>query len=125
MGRIVLGIVMGYIVMALWVMATMFLAARMLGSPGVSAGWLAINFVLSFVGAYIGGSFALRFGRERGAVAVRGLTVLVLLFGLGTAVMELASDVPGPLEQPTWYTFIIPFIGAAGIMLGGRRRPSE
>jgi hypothetical protein len=125
MGRIILGIVMGYIAMAVWVMCTSYLAMRLMGEPGASAGWIVINLVLSFIGAYLGGSFALRFGKERGPTAVRGLMVFVLFVGLGTAVLALVSAPGGAPEQPVWYTFTIPFIGAAGIMLGGRRRPSQ
>jgi hypothetical protein len=125
MGRIILGIVVGFVVMRVWVMCTLYLAARLMGGPGVSAGWIVINLILSFIGAYLGGSFALRFGKEGGTVAVRGLTALVMILGLGTAVLALSGGEGGASQQPTWYNFTIPLIGAAGIMLGGRRRPSQ
>lgn len=123
-----LGVVVGYVAMEVWVMATLALAGRLVGADfavgpegtGVTAGWLAINIPLSFVGAYIGGSFAQRLGREHGSVTVRVLAGVVVAVGLVTAFTR-----PADPTAPTWYTFVIPFLGAAGILLGGRRRASQ
>lgn len=134
--------------MTIWVMATMSLAWKVAGQdfafrPGtthVTAGWIAVSMVLSFVGAYLGGSFARRLGRERGQAAVGGLAVLVLVMGLVSAFLGLGAERPQPegsvenlsmveasayAIQPVWYHFVIPVVGAAGILLGGRRRTSE
>jgi hypothetical protein len=149
MGRLILGIVGGYLVMTIWVMATISLAWMLVGAdfafrPGtteVTAGWIAINIPLSFVGAYLGGSFARRLGRDRGQAAVGALAILVLVFGLVDAFIALFGDRSvEPMDttdgismmeasaaaiQPLWYKFVIPFVGVVGVLLGGRRRPSE
>lgn len=141
MGRLILGIVAGYLVMTIWIMATVSLTWKMVGPEFATMGWIAINIPLSFIGAYLGGSFAQRLGRDRGQAAVGGLAILVIIFGLVSAFIALFGDAPEPAVtnpdgltmaeasagaiQPMWYNFVIPIVGAAGILLGGRRRPSE
>lgn len=149
MGRLILGIVAGYLVMTIWIMATVSLAWKLVGSdfafqPGttkVTVGWLAINIPLSFIGAYLGGSFAQRLGKDRGQAAVGGFAILVVVFGLVTAFIALFGGEPGEITErageltmaeasaaavhPMWYNFVIPIVGAAGILLGGRRRLPE
>jgi hypothetical protein len=138
---LILGIVAGYLVMTIWIMATVSLTWKMVGPEFATMGWIAINIPLSFIGAYLGGSFAQRLGRDRGQAAVGGLAILVIIFGLVSAFIALFGDAPEPAVtnpdgltmaeasagaiQPMWYNFVIPIVGAAGILLGGRRRPSE
>ena len=123
MGRIAVAIVVGYVAMVVWIQATYFLVQGMMGD-GLSSSWMTLNLMLSFVGAYIGGSLAMRLGREGGRSAVRGFALAILIVGLGTAVVQLTGGA-AELDQPSWYSFVIPFVGAGAAMLGGRRRLSQ
>jgi hypothetical protein len=42
----------------------------------------------------------------------------------GTIGESDAQEAPAMIgsQQPTWYTFVIPFVGFAGVMLGGSIR---
>ena len=150
MVRPITAVLVGYLVMAAWIMATLTLAWKLLGPsfafhPGttqVSLGWVAVTLPLSFgLGAVLGGFIAGSIARSRENKAVRALAVIVLVLGLVMAVKDLVSDPAGrdpasdpvvvieemsafeassEAVRPTWYSFLIPFVGLAGILLGGR-----
>jgi hypothetical protein len=136
-------VVVGYLVMAVFVMAAFSLAlvapdlAFEAGSFDVTPGWLAYTLVASLAAAAAGGFAAAAVGRTR---AVRVLAVLVVVVGLSSAVNNLrrerpaATDDPSSLSvteramkavQPTWYAFTLPFLAAAGVLLGGLIRGHE
>ncbi|HSR67302.1 MAG TPA: hypothetical protein VLU25_05120 [Acidobacteriota bacterium] len=147
--RTIIAVVVGYIVMALLVFVLLTIAWMVVGpsfafQPGtskVTLGWIAVNLPLSFIAALAGGCTAAFIGRR--SAPVKALACLVLALGLVFAVLHLAVDDPSGQEavsevstaemsafeaaseavQPAWYNFLIPFVGAAGVLLGGRRIP--
>jgi hypothetical protein len=141
--RFIVAVVVGYLCMAVPVMAA---SAVALAAPDlvfrprsleVAPGWLGCMLVVSLAAAAAGGFVAAHIDRSRrGATA---LAVLVFVVGLAFAAGNEARERP-PAEapadmsledrakravQPTWYAFLMPVIGAAGVMLGGRARPEK
>lgn len=137
------GAIAGYVVMAIFIMATFAAAFPILGidrlfAPGTyeaSASWIVMSLVLGLAGAMLGGWVAGYVSPK--AYAVQTLAALVLVFGLFSAQAAQNEDIPrggprGPdatisdvmahARQPTWITFLNPLLGAAGVLLGGRRR---
>ena len=152
MGRTILGVVIGYVVVFVWVFATSSLAWMALGpgfafegdTPHTSVGWGVLSLVLGVVGAAIAGWIAAFVGR--GARAANWLAVVILVLGLATAVYYLTIDREAmaletlagrssaevPMMEaasvavaPAWYNFGIAVVGAAGAVLGGRLRGSR
>ena len=136
--RTIGAVVVGYLVLAIFIFATFSLVYLALGPsfafhPGtvdVTAGWMIVATVLNLAGAVLGGWVALKIGRSQ--TAVRALAVLVLVLGIVSAVLVMnapAKQLPErPLttmeaaafaKQPTWYSFLLPVIGAVGVMMGG------
>ena len=150
--RATLAVIVGYLAMAIAVFVTLTLAWLALG-PGfafkagtteVTLGWIAINLPLSFACAVLGGWVTARIARRPGPV--KALAVVILVLGLGMALAHIFMDDPaasgetadratsGTLSsfeaaseaiQPPWYNFVIPFVGVAGVLLGGRRGRSR
>lgn len=142
--RAAAGVIVGYVVISAVVYAAISIGFRTVGpdlafQPGTyeaSGVWIALSVVFGFAAAMAG-------GRVAGLLAPGGRAVVVLagvLFALGLAmaVAPLLIDLPpvadrpaGPIDlttamtnarTPTWVGFCNPFIGAAGVLLGGRRR---
>jgi hypothetical protein len=142
--RVLAGAVLGYVVVSVVVFAALSIGFRAVGPdvafwPGTyeaSGAWIALSFVIGFASAFAG-------GRVASLVAPGGRAVVALafvLFALGVlfALAPLVTDLPpvaprpeGPLDvtaamqharTPTWVGFVNPFIGVAGVLLGGRRR---
>lgn len=114
--------------------------------PYLSIAWLAFSIGGGFVAAVVGGFMARRLG---GPGAVKGLLVLLLVLGLfsaltaekayerrqaaaqtavesaeiaGKPVTELSFVEAGQVaKNPPWYNWVIPLIGAAGVLIGGKR----
>lgn len=145
MWRSILGAVVGYIAMVAVVMVGIGIAWGLLGGSGAFSGegpypstaWLAFNLVFGFVGSVAGGWVALKTGK--GGLAVRILVGLMLVLGLYMALTAESSyanrePVDKPVaemtfmeagqhaKQPTWYNWVIPLIGVAGVLIGGRER---
>jgi hypothetical protein len=147
--RAIAAVIAGYLAMAIAVFVTLTLAWVALG-PGfafkagtteVTFGWIAINLPLSFVCALLGGWVAAKIARRPGPV--KALAAVILVLGLGMAVAHLFVDSSAASEeaadrvtqeeevstfeaaseaiQPPWYNFLLPFLGAAGVLLGGRQ----
>lgn len=137
------GAIAGYIVMAIFVVATFAVAFPVLGISRLfaegtyeaSLTWITLSLVLGLVGALLGGWVAGYVSPK--AHAVPTLAGLVLVFGLFSAQAAQNEDVPrggprGPdatmtdvmthARQPTWITFVNPLLGAVGVLIGGRRR---
>ena len=136
--RTLAAVVVGYLVIALFIFATFSLVYAALGPsfafrPGtvdVTAGWMVVATVLNVVAAILGGLVAAKIGRS--PAAVNGLAGLVLVLGVVSAVLVMnapAKALPDrPLttmeaaafaKQPTWYSFLLPVIGVAGVLIGG------
>jgi MFS family permease len=141
--RNVAAVVAGYVSIVVFVMITFSLAwlamgpslAFREGTTEVTEAWIAVVMPLNLIGAAIGGWIARRIGRGNGAVA--GLAVFIVVLGLALAVVnmnatreplarpvtELATfEAASYAIQPTWYEFVVPFVGAIGVLLGGRMR---
>lgn len=140
--RNVLSAIAGYIVMAVIVMAGFSVAllapdfAYQKSSLDVTAGWIAYTLVLSFLAAVVGGFVCAAIARKPQPVIA--LAIAVLLLGLLEAGRNQMKTKPAmtPEElaamsmmdkaqisvQPTMYSFALPFVGAAGILVGGRLR---
>lgn len=143
MGRVIAAVVAGYATMFAFVFATFSIAYLAMGTerafqPGsyaVTGLWLLTSFVLSFVAALVGGRVCARIGRGRKAVV--GLAGLIVLLGLVLAIPALkAPDDPAAMQrsgdvanfgamqqakQPKWVALLTPFVGAIGVILGGKR----
>ena len=153
MVRALAAVILGYLGMALWVMMALGIAWQLLGEDfavdpqtnRATAAWIALNLPLSFLGALLGGWLTASIARAKADSAVRALASLVVVLGLAMAFTttfrddstpQVAEDVEQPssadstmmqAEQPVWYTFLVPFVGLAGVMIGGtiRRRASS
>ncbi len=144
--RTVIGILLGYAVLALTIMISFTLLWLAMGEgrafhPGttrVTPLWLLGAIPLNFVAAIFGGWVAAWIDRARPQVAVLGLMGVLLLLGGAAAVsrtLALPADPVaspptglGPFEaatlaiQPLWVAWILPLVGMVGIWLGGSIR---
>ena len=144
MVRKIVGVVVGYVVMALLIFATFSAAYLVMGAdaafkPGtyeVSGLWLIVSFVLSLVAAAVGGYVCALISRSRKApLALAGL---VLILGILVAIPILTAgadrfkvpregnvsnmEAMQKAQQPGWVALLNPLIGAAGIIIGARLR---
>jgi uncharacterized membrane protein YeaQ/YmgE (transglycosylase-associated protein family) len=141
MGRSIIGVIVGYL--ALFVVLFCVLTAAYLGmgadrafAPGSfrpSALWLAIEIVVGFVAAAIGGWLCLVIARKRGAVTA--LVIVILAVGALSAVPAFkAAGLPEAVREgglsnmqammnarpPVWMAFFNPVLGAVGAFVGSR-----
>lgn len=141
--RLIGGVIVGYVVMAAFVMVTFSVAYLIMGADGAfqpdsykpSALWLVTSFVLGIIGALVAGLVSALVAGPRGPAV---LAVIVLILGLVMAIPALKSSEDGIEEQrtgavsnfeamskaktPAWVALLNPLLGAGGILLGGRLR---
>jgi len=140
--RNILGVLAGYIAMALAVFVLLTGAYLAFGTerafePGTyrtSLAWCLTSLVLGIPPALLGGWVCARIGASHKAVVA--LAVLVALAGLAIAIPTLKSE-PGVLmrsgdvsnleamgraQTPSWVAFLNPVIGVFGVLVGGRKR---
>lgn len=144
----VLAVIAGYLVMLVFIFVVftgLYLAigADRAFEPGtyeVSVLWLVISLTLSLVAAILGGYVCAAIGNS--SAAARSLAILVIVLGIISAWPALdpakdprpnvrIADVPNMeammnARQPPWVAISLPFIGAAGVLIGAarvRRRP--
>lgn len=139
LGAVVLGYVVIFVVVFLTFSATFLtLGAEGAFRPGsyeVSALWIGLSLVLSFVAAMVGGLVCTVVAPSRRAPTI--LAAIVLGLGLLLAIPVLTrpslssrvrtTDVEDleamrNAEQPDWIAIINPVVGAAGVMLGAALR---
>lgn len=148
--RPILAIITGYLVMMILVMVTLTVAWTILGpsfayQPGtthVTLAWIGLNLPLSLMAAIAGGYVTEWISTSDSFVPVKVLAGILLGVGLIMAVAHLFTDQSAAQQiadsistegmnafgasseavQPIWYNFLIPFIGAAGVMVGGHLR---
>lgn len=140
--RVIAAVILGYIVMAVFVMATFWLAYLAMGADGAfqagsfeaSTRWLAARIALGAVAAVLGGLVCAKVGR--GMRAPQVLAGVVLVLGMLLALLALRASptvepragAVGNMEamhkarQPTWIWLLNPLIGAAGVMAGASLR---
>ncbi|MBD3404494.1 hypothetical protein GF420_16510 [candidate division GN15 bacterium] len=143
----ILGVIVGYIVMFVFVFITFGLAFMILGTEGsfkpgsydVSGIWIVISIILGFIAAVLGGLVCTMISKNIKATMVLAAVVLVLgvamavptLSDSGAADTQRAADVPmmeamQKADQPSWLAFLNPILGAIGTMVGGRlRKPAS
>jgi len=142
MARSILAVIASYVLMFVLTFITfscMYMVLRADGSfkPGTfesSNLWMGTAFVASFVIAVIAGFVCAAIAR--GGKAPLVLAIVVFVLGLLLAVPSLvakrtnaglvrAGDVPmmeamQKAQEPDWAPFALPFIGAAGVLIGGK-----
>lgn len=141
MVRAIVGVVVGYLVMAVIVMAVFAAMMAALGpekvyQPGTywTTGMVnAIALVGGTVGAVVGGFVCALIGKGQRPVQV--LAGLVLVFGLASAGMNATKPDPAPPtgtptfeegmtrgKQPHWFAFSVAIVGPVGLLIGGKLR---
>ena len=144
--RNILVAILGYVVVVIVVMVGIGIAWMFLGGEGAFRGdsyipsgpWIALNLAFGFVAALAGGWTARKVGKS--AEPVKILATLALVLGLSLAALGQWGPEPAPpaidkppaelsfteagavAQQPSWYNWLVPFLGFVGVLLGGRRR---
>jgi hypothetical protein len=138
----ILGVVIGYIVMAIFAFAIFTCAYLGLGvervfqpdSYDVSTIWIVIMIVIALIGGILGGLICAAISKSKGACMAFAIIVLVLglIVGIPTAMKEHSAaarsgDVPNLqamqlAQTPTWLCLLNPVLGAVGVMLGARMK---
>ena len=142
MGRIIGGVILGYLAMFIVVFVTLTVSFLALGVnrvylPGaydVTGLWLGIMTLFSLLAAIAGGWVCAAIGKKKGAVTA--LIVVVLVLGVLSAISSMGAsgvvpvregDVPNfqamsNSKEPAWFALMLPVIGVAGVWLGGRSK---
>lgn len=142
MGRLILAVVLGYVLMFVTVFLTFSGAYLAMGAdrafqPGSyepSTLWVAVSFFLGFLAAVAGGYVCVAVARKMPpALALAALVIAIGLASAGAMMMRPPDARPtarsgevSNLEamknarQPLWIAFVNPFLGAAGVLLGAR-----
>lgn len=148
MVRNILGAVAGYVAMVVVVMLGIGLVWMVVEGKGAFDGegphpstiWVVCNIVFGFVAALAGGFVARKIGHS--ITPVKILVALLLVFGAYFAITAESSyakrePVNKPVAEmtfmeagqharnPTWYLFVIPLVGVAGALIGGRARAAD
>ena len=138
----ILGVIVGYIVMAIFAFAVFTCAYLGLGvdrvfepdSYNVSTIWIVIMIVIALVGGILGGLICAAISKSRGACMAFAIIVLALglIVGIPAAMKEHSAaartgDVPNLqamqlAQTPMWLCLLNPVLGAVGVMLGARMK---
>lgn len=138
----ILGVIVGYIVMAIFSFAAFSGAYLALGaervfeaeSYDVTTIWMVVMIVLSLIGGILGGLICAAISKTKGACTAFAVIVLALglIFALMTKMKEApetarTGDVPNleamqKAQTPTWLCFLTPVLGAAGVLFGARKK---
>lgn len=140
MVRSILGVIAAFVLMAVFVLAFSMGLWFALGvdgvlRPGTFDGNTLLNtyaVVVGVLGAVLAGWLCAKISRSATAVIV--LAVLCFVMGMVNAVMQSKKPDPGPRapglsmqqaiekrKEPAWFTFLMPVIGSATVLLVGRR----
>lgn len=141
--RIGLGIVLGYVAMAAVVLIGITVVWSILGGAGAfrsegteaSTLWSVLTLASGLIAAIVGGLVTTAVAKQKTHLPALLLAGLVLVVGLGSAIFQLGSA-PTPMPEgktaadltffeagevarsPAWYNFMLPWIGAIGVLLG-------
>jgi len=138
----ILGVIVGYVVMAIFSFAAFTCAYLGLGvervfeagSYDVSTIWMVIMIVLSLIGGILGGLTCAAISKSKGACTA--FAVIVLALGLIFAIMTKMKDHPDTArsgdvpnfeamqkaQTPTWLCLLTPVVGAAGVLFGAKKK---
>ena len=139
MVRAILGVVVGYVVMALLIFMTFSVVYLAMGASGAfkpgtfdpSLLWIVVSFFLSFIAALVGGYTCAVIAKTKRAAQV--LAGIVVVLGVLVAIPALRAtdtrpntrtgDVPNMeamqnARTPGWVALMNPLIGAVGVMVG-------
>ena len=143
MARKILGVIVGYVVMALVIFLTFTVAYLVMGAgqafkPGtynVSLRWIAISFVLGLIAAIVGGYTCALIARSTRAAQVLAGIVLVLgiivaipaITGSDTRPNTRPAEVPNMqamqnARTPAWVAILNPIVGLVGVLVGASIR---
>ena len=141
MARKIIGIVAGYLAMAIFLFVTFSILYLLLGADGsfkpgsfqISTSWAVFSIILSLLGAVDGGLVCMLIAKHKGTVLV--LAAFILVIGISSAIPRLSSpdanqnkirigyvsniEAMRNAVQPVSVLLINPLISAAGIFLGG------
>jgi ABC-type transport system involved in multi-copper enzyme maturation permease subunit len=144
MVRTIVGVIVGYLVMAFLIFALFSAAYLTMGANAafkaetydVSSLWLIANFVLGLTAAVAGGYACAAIAKKRKAPLA--LAALVITLGLLFAIPVFKANSDGPsaprsrdvtnmeamqkARQPGWVALLNPLVGAVGVLLGARLR---
>ncbi len=145
MARSIIAVIVGYIVMFILQLAAFMTIYTMMGpnwsfkpeSYQASTRWTVMQFAVILVTAAIAGLICAVIAR--GGKAPLALAAVVLVLGLGFAAahtamqpadtheLRTANVVPNIFRarHPTWVIFLGPFIGAVGVVIGGKLKRSS
>lgn len=145
--RIIAGIIVGFIVMAVLVMACFAITMAALGMERIlkpNSYWTTDTFNIIVLGggllaAVVGGMVCKAIARD--SKAVFALAAIVLAMGIGSAAVNMNRPDPptrtGPAtiqdiqthgKEPTWFAIMKTLLGAAGLVIGSSlasRRPAQ
>ena len=144
--RRILGVVLGYATMAVFIFLTFSLLYLILGAEGsfepksydVSLIWIIISFIFGIIAAVLGGYVCVLISKSQTQSMV--LSALVLVIGLTLGISQLGPqinevqevrnasisnwDAMQKAKQPAFMLLMNPIIGALGV-LGGSRLKKE
>lgn len=146
MGRIVGAVLAGYVVMVVGVIGLMSVAWMGLGADraflpdswDITTSWILISLIAGIIAAVAGGYVCIAIGKD--PVAIMWLLALVLVLGLGIAIMQVfGPEVPVRVrpanlsmgdamsggQQPLWLAFVNPILGVIGVLMGARMRGGD
>lgn len=118
MFRSLLAVFAGFLAIVVLVLVSAPLIARLLlppSAPRPTPGYLTANLLTGFVFAAAGGWVAAHLAGSAPHWHAAALAALVLALGVTTAAQGGAVRA----GQPQWYGWMLPFVGAAGALIGG------
>lgn len=112
------GVILGFFTIVILVLVTTPVAVKLLlkdpsGRP--TAPYLLVNLLFGTCSAGVGGWVAAHVAGRAPLVHAGILGGLILLLGVWTAAQGGATRA----GQPVWYAWTLPFVGAAGAVVGG------
>ena len=138
----ILGVIVGYIVMAIFAFAIFTCAYLGLGvdrvfeagSYAVSTIWMVILVAVGLIGGILGGLTCAAISKSKGACMA--FAVIVLVLGLVGAIVTKMKEHPdtsrsgditmfeamGKAQTPPWLCFVNPFVVVGGVLLGARMK---